>query len=56
MQSSIPERACQEREGIFFPMASLYGYLEQLTDQRDPRGVRYPLVRLVAIIILAKIA
>lgn len=30
-------------EAFFFDVGSLYEYLENLQDHRDPRGVRYPL-------------
>jgi predicted transposase YbfD/YdcC len=35
---------------------SLYAHLSELTDQRDPRGVRYALVDALTLIILAKLA
>jgi predicted transposase YbfD/YdcC len=38
-----------------FDVGSLYAHLEQLTDQRDARGVRYPLADALALIILAKL-
>ena len=34
---------------------SLYAHLSDLTDQRDPRGVRYALVDALTLIILAKL-
>ena len=34
---------------------SLYVHLSELTDQRDPRGVRYALVDALTLIILAKL-
>jgi len=34
---------------------SLYAHLSKLTDQRDPRGVRYALVDVLTLIILAKL-
>ena len=40
---------------LFSPL-SLYARLLTLTDQRDPRGVRYPLAVLLTIAILAKLA
>jgi hypothetical protein len=30
-------------EPFFFDVGSLYGYLERLSDHRDPRGLLYPL-------------
>lgn len=43
-------------EAFFFDVGSLYEHLEQLTDRRDPRGVRYPLAIALVFIILAKLA
>ncbi len=40
---------------LFSPL-SLYARLLALTDQRDPRGVRYPLAALLTIATLAKLA
>lgn len=40
---------------LFSPL-SLYAHLLTLTDQRDPRGVRYPLAVLLTIATLAKLA
>ena len=41
---------------FLFSPASLYARLLTLTDQRDPRGVRYPLAALLTIAALAKLA
>ena len=38
-----------------FDLNGLYAYLEQLTDGRDPRGVRYHLADAMSLIILAKL-
>jgi hypothetical protein len=38
-----------------FDVRSLYAHLEQLTDRRDRRGVRYGLADVLALIILAKL-
>jgi len=38
-----------------FDLRGLYAYLEQLTDRRDPRGVRYQLADALTLIILAKL-
>jgi predicted transposase YbfD/YdcC len=38
-----------------FDLNGLYAHLERLTDQRDPRGVRYPLADALSLIILAKL-
>lgn len=41
--------------GIVFEVKSLYAYLNQLHDQRDPRGVRYRLAEALTLILLAKL-
>ncbi len=43
-------------DAFFFDVGSLYEHLENLTDRRDPRGVRYPLALALVLIILAKLA
>lgn len=42
--------------GFLFDLNSLYAHLETLKDNRDPRGVRYPLVTVLVFVILAKLA
>jgi predicted transposase YbfD/YdcC len=42
--------------GFAFDIGSLYDRLEQLADQRQARGKRYPLAVLLLLIILAKLA
>jgi hypothetical protein len=44
------------RVPFLFSPTSLYAHLLTLTDQRDPRGVRYPLAALLTIATLAKLA
>jgi predicted transposase YbfD/YdcC len=44
------------QEAFFFDVGSLYAYLDNLKDRRDPRGVRYPLAIALVFIILAKLA
>jgi predicted transposase YbfD/YdcC len=44
------------RVPLLFSPTSLYAHLLTLTDQRDPRGVRYPLAVLLTIATLAKLA
>jgi hypothetical protein len=39
---------------LVFDVRGLYAYLARLTDQRDPRGVRYGLADALTLIILAK--
>jgi predicted transposase YbfD/YdcC len=41
---------------FFFDVGSLYEHLDNLTDHRDPRGVRYPLAVALVFVILAKLA
>ena len=43
-------------EGFFFEIGSLYESLSQLVDQRARRGVRYPLVAVLVIVVLAKLS
>lgn len=50
-----------ERQGFMlgqciFDLTSLYAHFESLTDQRKPRGVRYPLSDALTLITLAKLA
>lgn len=55
MQSSTPALALPRAPFLFSP-TSLYARFLALTDQRDPRGVRYPLPALLTIATLAKLA
>ncbi len=41
---------------FLFSPTSLYAHFLTLTDQRDPRGLRYPLAALLTIATLAKLA
>ena len=43
-------------DGFAFDLGSLYDRLDALTDQRDPRGKRYPLAVLLVLMLLAKLA
>lgn len=43
-------------QAFFFDVGSLYEYLDNLNDRRDPKGVRYPLVIALVFVILAKLA
>jgi predicted transposase YbfD/YdcC len=43
-------------DAFFFDVGSLYEYLDNLNDRRDPRGLRYPLAVALVFIILAKLA
>ena len=42
--------------GFVFELGSLYDRFEQLTDQRQARGKRYPLALLLTLLLLAKLA
>lgn len=43
-------------EGMCVEVRSLYEWLRQVKDRRDPRGVRYPLAAVLAIMVLAKLS
>jgi predicted transposase YbfD/YdcC len=42
-------------EEVVFDVGSLYGYLQGLKDRRKLRGIRYPLVAVLVMMILAKL-
>jgi predicted transposase YbfD/YdcC len=50
------ERSIEQRanEGLVFSVTSLVAHLERITDPRHARGIRYPLVSLLVLLILAK--
>lgn len=56
MESNTCTEQTQIEVGLFFPVESLYGYLEQIQDQRAARGVRYALTPILTLIVLAKMA
>jgi predicted transposase YbfD/YdcC len=45
----------QTDEGVVFSVNSLLAQLQQVTDPRQARGIRYPFVLLLALLILAKL-
>ena len=45
-----------EGSGFVVDWGSLYDFLTRLEDRRDPRGVRYPLARVLTLALLAKLA
>ncbi|MBN1451586.1 MAG: transposase family protein, partial [Anaerolineales bacterium] len=49
------EQPNESNEGIVFSVNSLLAHLQQITDPRAARGVRYPVVILLALLILAKL-
>jgi predicted transposase YbfD/YdcC len=51
-EQSIEQNAS---DGIVFSVDSLLAHLEQVTDPRRARGIRYPIVTLLALLILAKL-
>lgn len=57
MQSTTPSlTVVLPRVPFLFSPTSLYARFLTLTDQRDPRGIRYPLAALLTIATLAKLA
>jgi len=42
-------------DGFVIDIGSLYAQLEQLKDSRKPRGLRYPLVTVLVLFVLAKL-
>jgi len=42
-------------EKVLFDMGSLYARLAELTDKRKRRGIRYPLVTLLVMMVMAKL-
>jgi predicted transposase YbfD/YdcC len=45
-----------DQAGYVFDVGSLYEHLEEIKDQREPRGVRYSLVTILLLIVIAKLA
>jgi predicted transposase YbfD/YdcC len=43
-------------DALVFDVAALYQHLQSLADQRDRRGLRYPLALILTIAVLAKLA
>lgn len=54
--NTIASSLVAKQEAFFFDVGSLYDYLDNLKDLRDPRGLRYPLAVALVFIILAKLA
>jgi predicted transposase YbfD/YdcC len=42
-------------EGVVFDVGSLYAHLQELKDKRKPRGIRYPLVAVLVMMVMAKL-
>lgn len=42
-------------EGVVFDMGSLYAHFQSLQDKRKPRGLRYQLVTVLVLMVLAKL-
>lgn len=49
MKSNISE------ESVVFDLGSLYAYLQSVQDRRKPRGLRYSLVSLLVLVVMAKL-
>ncbi len=43
------------REAVVFDVGSLYAHLQVLKDGRKPRGIRYPLVAILVMMVMAKL-
>ena len=41
--------------GVVFDIGSLFAYLQSLHDKRKPRGIRYALVTILVLMVMAKI-
>ena len=52
----LDEGPGKESSGFVVDWGSLYDFLTRLEDRRDPRGVRYPLARVLTLALLAKLA
>lgn len=46
----------ENQDGFIFDIGSLYLFLDSLQDKRAPQGVRYPLVAVLVMVILSKLA
>ena len=56
MNLTIEQAIEQEAQGsLVFSVTNLMAHLAQITDPRQARGVRYPLVSLLVLLILAKL-
>ena len=42
-------------EDVVFDVGSLYAHLQELKDKRKPRGIRYPLVAVLIMMVMAKL-
>ena len=49
-QRKVKTQSNTTEEDVMFDVGSLYAHLQQLKDNRKPRGVRYPLVALLVMI------
>lgn len=53
--SHTPSPAALPVPECIFSLGSLYSFLTKVADQRKRRGIRYPLVKLLTLLILAKL-
>ena len=42
-------------EEVVFDVGSLYAHLQELKDKRKPRGIRYPLIAVLVMMVMAKL-
>ena len=57
MKYSVPEFDVNvEAQGIVLDLDSLHAHLARLHDGRDARGMRYALVTILVLVVLAKVA
>lgn len=54
--TATSESAANERKAVVFDVGSLWAELATLADSRHKRGVRYPLVVILLLIVLAKLS
>jgi len=52
--TSISEKQTCNENGFVFEINSLSDYLGKITDQRNPKGVRYSLANIILLMLLAK--
>ena len=52
---SVPNQE-QDSQGFIVDIGSLYDFLSRLEDSRNPRGIRYQLVHILVLVLLAKLS
>ena len=48
-------KSITSEERVVFDVGSLYAHFQDLKDSRKPRGIRYPLVALLVMMVMAKL-